>query len=100
MLLLASCGTASAENVGITRIMASFNHVSQIGQRDCLHDLYREAQAELDQLFRKTIDETTAVQATNTFPAPAPGPSWAERIAASQKAWEARRRLQARGLCL
>ncbi|WP_051389996.1 lysozyme inhibitor LprI family protein [Bradyrhizobium sp. Ec3.3] len=96
ILLLASRGQAIAEDV---RVKGCFDRRSNAEQRDCLHDLYRAAQAELDQLYRQTIEDKTVreaeARAQNPLP---PGSSWAERIAASQKAWEGYREAECWGV--
>ncbi|MBR0753637.1 DUF1311 domain-containing protein [Bradyrhizobium jicamae] len=99
ILILAACGAARTESA---RIKACFDRRSNAEQRDCLHDLYREAQAELDQLFHRKIDEANAreadMRARNTLPPPVKGPSTVERIAASQKAWEGYREAECWGV--
>ncbi|MBR0716024.1 lysozyme inhibitor LprI family protein [Bradyrhizobium liaoningense] len=91
LLALAGCGRADND-----RIKACYERRSNAEQRDCLHDLYRTASAELEQIYRRSVDRATALEADararNTWPPPSGnGPSSAERITASQKAWEAYR---------
>ncbi|MCP3470645.1 DUF1311 domain-containing protein [Bradyrhizobium sp. CCGUVB1N3] len=99
ILLLASPGQAIAEDV---RVKACFDRGSNAEQRECLHDLYRAAQAELEKTYRQRIDQATALEADararGTWPPPLQGPSWAERIASSQKAWDGYREAECWGV--
>jgi uncharacterized protein YecT (DUF1311 family) len=95
-LLVFAASPAAAEH---PRVKACFNLRSNAEQRDCLHELYRAASAELDDILRRKLE---AADATDTAP-PMIGAApqtlgLRDAIAASQKAWEAYREVECWGV--
>jgi uncharacterized protein YecT (DUF1311 family) len=99
LALLALSGSARAEN---DRVKACLDLNANAEQRHCVHDLYRAASAELEETYRHVIDNAKAGEAAarerNTSRPFAEGPSSAERIAASQRAWESYREAECWGV--
>jgi uncharacterized protein YecT (DUF1311 family) len=84
---------------GNARVKACFDLNSNAEQRDCAQALYREASKKLDELLRRRLDEAEATDKAPPLPgAPPPIQSLREAIAASQKAWEAYREAECRGV--
>jgi uncharacterized protein YecT (DUF1311 family) len=81
------------------RVKACIDLNSNAEQRDCAQALYRDASKELDELVRRRLDEAEATDKAPPLPGAPPQPqSLRDAIAASQKAWEAYRDAECRGV--
>jgi uncharacterized protein YecT (DUF1311 family) len=95
-LLVFAANPAVAAN---TRVKACFELNSNAEQRDCAQALYNEASKELNELVRRRVDEAEATDKAPPLPgAPPQLQSLRDAIAASQKAWEAYREAECRGV--
>ena len=88
LTLLALAGAARAEN---DRVKACLDLVSTLEQRECAHDLFRSASAELDEVYRRAIDQAASIEQTVPSRSEPVTLSRPEAIMASEKAWEAYR---------